>query len=74
MFLFDAMKHLKCISPCGKLNLEPLTVDERYYHEERIAIMCEQGPVTEEAKKQSVLDVLRFRRNAKLVLDLEVNL
>lgn len=52
----------KCISPCGKLNLEPLTPDERFYHHERIAIMCENGPVTDEAKKQGVKDVLRFRK------------
>lgn len=56
----------KAISPCGKLNLEPLTPDERYYFEERIAIMCEQGPVTDEAKKQGVKDVLRYRKEAKL--------
>ena len=58
------MNYPKCISPCGKLNLEPLTSDERYYHEERIAIMCETGPVTDEAKKQGVKDVLRFRKQA----------
>lgn len=57
-------KYPLCITPCKKLNLEPLTEDERYYHHERIAIMCDLGPVTEEAQRQGVRDVVRFRNLA----------
>lgn len=65
MFPSEKKKYPKCISPCKKLNMEPLSDDERYYFHERIAIMCGDGEVTDDAIKQGVRDVVRFRNQER---------
>lgn len=41
------------------------TDDERYIYDERVAIMCEDGPITREAHQEAMNNVAGYRSRFK---------